>query len=291
MNGKTLPSRRHGPPAPARQAEIAENGARPSLSFSALGELTGGIAHDFRNVLGVIASGLRLAERNFDDPVVRNAALAAARDGIDRGLRMVDRLLALPTRPSAAAGAQDVNGLLRNLEAFLKYGAGPGNRLVLELADDLPACEVDPVQFNAAILNLVINARDALGEGGIIHIRTTAAERNMPAGGQRDFVEIQVSDNGAGMPPEVLKRVFEPYFTTKGKGGTGLGVPQVRSLMRTLGGDVEVTSSPGAGTTFSLLIPISVEPIPDGPDAWRQLDRWADEGGAIGRPVGIQGAR
>ena len=290
MNPKTLPIRRHRPPAPARLAQTVESDARPLLNFSALGQLTGGIAHDFRNVLGVIASGLRLAERNFDDPVVRNAALAAARDGIDRGLRMVDRLLALPTRPGTAAGPQDVNGLLRKMEAFLKYGAGPSNRLVLELADDLLECEIDPVQFNAAILNLVINARDALGEGGIIHIRTRPAERDMGSG-RRDFVEIQVSDNGAGMPPEVRKRVFEPYFTTKGKGGTGLGVPQVRSLMRALGGDIGVTSSPGTGTTFSLLIPINVEPIPDGPDAWRQLDRWADEGGAIGRPVGIQGAR
>jgi len=287
MNAETLTSRPLGLSVPAGQAEKTENGARSLLSFSALGELTGGIAHDFRNVLCVISSGLRLAERNFDDPVVRNGALAAARDGVDRGLRMVDGLLALPTRPSTAAGAQDINRLLRNLEAFLKYGAGPGNRLVFELADDLPACEIDPVRFNAAILNLVINARDALGGGGIIHIRTKAAERDMPAGGQRDFVEIEVSDNGAGMAPEVLKRAFEPYFTTKGKGGTGLGVPQVRALMRTLGGDVEVTSSPGTGTTFRLLIPISVEPIPDGPDARRQLDQWADEGGAIGRPVGI----
>lgn len=287
MSGETLTRRAHGQSAPAKQAETAENGARSLLTFSALGELTGGIAHDFRNVLCVISSGLRLAERNFDDPVVRHGALAAARDGVDRGLRMVDGLLALPTRPGTAAGAQDINRLLRNLEEFLKYGAGPGNRLALELTDDLPVCDIDPVQFNAAILNLVINARDALSEGGIIHIRTKITERDMPAGGQHDFVEIEVSDNGAGMPPEVLKRVFEPYFTTKGNGGTGLGVPQVRSLMRTLGGDVEATSSPGTGTTFRLLIPISVDRIPDRPDAWRQLDQWADEGGAIGRPVGI----
>jgi signal transduction histidine kinase len=184
-----------------------------------------------------------------------------------------------------AAGAQDVNGLLQNLEAFLKYGAGPGNRVVLELGADLPKCAVDPAQFNAAILNLVINARDALKERGSIHIRTRTAERNTPAGGQRDFVEVQISDNGVGMPPKVLKRIFDPYFTTKGEEGTGLGVPQVQSLMHSIGGKVDVTSTPGVGTTFKLLFPISVEPVPIGPEAMRQIERWADEGGAIGSPA------
>lgn len=256
------------------------------MNFSALGEMTGGIAHDLRNILSIIASGLRVAERNIDDPSRRRAALAAAHDGVDRGMKIIAGLLAFPTRPDAAAGLQDVNGLLRNLEAFLKYGAGPGNSIVLELAADLPRCAVDPAQFNGAILNLVINARDALKQRGTIHIRTCIAERDCPGGGQRDFVEVSISDNGVGMTPKILKRIFDPYFTTKGDSGTGLGVPQVQSLMRKIGGKVEVMSKPGIGTRFSLLFPVGIEPIANSPELLRQIDRWADEGGAIGRPVG-----
>lgn len=287
MNAETLssqlPRQRIGPQG---RADPAESSVRAAVNFSALGEMTGGIAHDIRNILCVIASGLRVAERNSADPVKRRAALAAAHDGVDRGLRMVAGLLAFPTRPELTGGPQDVSGLLRNLESFLKYGAGPGNRVVLELGTDLPKCAVGPAQFNAAILNLVINARDALKQRGTIHIRTRATERDTPAGGQRDFVEVQITDNGVGMAPKVLKRIFDPYFTTKGEDGTGLGVPQVQALMHSIGGNVEVTSTPGVGTTFNLLFPISVEPAPISPEALRQIDRWADEGGAIGALAG-----
>ena len=243
--------------------------------------MTGGVAHDLRNVLCIIASGLRVAERNSADPVRRRAALAAAHDGVDRGLRMIAGLLAFPTRPQMTDGPQDLNGLLRNLEAFLKYGAGPGNRVILELGADLPGCAVDPAQFNAAILNLVINARDALRQRGTIHIRTRTAERGTRTGMRGDFVEVQISDNGIGMPPRVLKRIFDPYFTTKGAQGTGLGVPQVQSLMRSIGGHVDVTSTPGIGTIFTLLFPVSIDdPAVIGPETWRQIDRWTNEGGA-----------
>ena len=266
------------------QATAAERSARAVESFTALGQMAGGVAHDFRNVLCIIASGLRVAERNTADPVKRRAALTAAHDGVDRGLRMVTRLLAFPTLPAATTGPQDLNALLRQLEAFLKYGAGPGNRVILQLADDLPRCRVDPVQFNAAILNLVINARDALHHHGIICIRTHAAERDLSAGGQRDFVQVQVRDSGIGMPPEVVARIFDPYFTTKGDCGTGLGVPQVQALMKKLGGAIEVASEPGAGTTFDLFFPTSVEQVAM-PEAWRPVDQWANEGGAIAIPV------
>ena len=266
------------------QATAAERSARAVESFTALGQMAGGVAHDFRNILCIIASGLRVAERNTADPVKRRAALAAAHDGVDRGLRMVTRLLAFPTLPAATTGPQDLNALLRQLEAFLKYGAGPGNRVIFQLADDLPRCRVDPVQFNAAILNLVINARDALHHHGIICIRTHGAERDLPAGGQRDFVQVQVRDSGIGMPPEVVARIFDPYFTTKGDCGTGLGVPQVQALMKKLGGAIEVASVPGDGTTFDLFFPTSVEQVA-APEAWRPVDQWANEGGAIAIPV------
>ena len=273
----------------ALQETAAERSARAVDGFTALGQMAGGVAHDFRNILCIIASGLRVAERNTADPVKRRAALAAAHDGVDRGLRMVTRLLAFPTLPAATNGPQDLNALLRQLEPFLKYGAGPGNRIVLQLADNLPRCRVDPAQFNAAVLNLVLNARDALHRHGTICIRTHAAERDLPTGGQRDFVQVQVRDNGDGMPAHVLDHIFDPYFTTKGDSGTGLGVPQVKALMDKLGGAIEVASELGAGTTFDLFFPTSVEPVVAS-EAWRRIDEWANEGGAIAIPAHLQTA-
>lgn len=251
---------------------------RAAQKISALGEMTGGIAHDFRNVLAVIASGLNLAERHSGDPQKVDLALAAVRDGIERGMRMTTRLLAFAKQQELVAGPEDVNTLLGKLKIFLKYGAGPGIRVIFDLAPDLPKCLVDPPQFNAAILNLVVNARDAMPDGGVIRISTAlvAEEKHL------SFVRLRVCDDGIGMPPEVTKRIFDPYFTTKGDSGTGLGVPQVNALMKQLGGYVTVDSSVGNGTAFNLFFPVHEVHPPLTADGWRQLDRWADEGGAIG---------
>jgi len=250
---------------------------RAAQKISALGEMTGGIAHDFRNVLGVIASGLNVAERHSGDPQMVELALAAVRDGIERGMRMTNRLLAFAKQQELVAGPEDVNTLLGKLKVFLKYGAGPGIRVIFDLAPELPKCLVDPPQFNAAILNLVVNARDAMPDGGAIRISTAliAEEEHVK------FVRLRVCDEGLGMPPEVTKRIFDPYFTTKGESGTGLGVPQVNALMKQVGGYITVDSSVGKGTAFDLFFPVHQEQPPLTADAWRQLDRWADEGGAI----------
>ena len=220
--------------------------------------MTGGIAHDFRNVLAVVASGLRIAEQNAGDPAKLAAALAAAHDGVERGLRMISRLLAFASQQELKTGPEDVNALLEKLRMFLKYGAGSGIRVILELASDLPKCLVDPPQFNAAILNLVINARDAMPEGGVIRI-STAAVRGMNLGHPCDYVRVRVRDHGVGMPPDVIERIFDPYFTTKGERGTGLGIPQVHALMQQAGGFVRVDSAVGKGTSFDLFFPVHEE--------------------------------
>jgi signal transduction histidine kinase len=245
--------------------------------ISALGEMTGGIAHDFGNILAVIASGLRVAQDNTRDTSKRMAALAAAHDGVERGQIMISRLLAFARQQELHPGPEDVNALLDKLTMFLKYGAGAEIRVILELAPDLPKCLVDPPQFNAAILNLVVNARDAMPAGGTIRIATSAVVRRQ----NRNYVRVRISDDGAGMPPDVRKRIFDPYFTTKGESGTGLGIPQVQALMRQVGGYLTVNSKVGKGTSFDLFFPVHVEQPAAAPDAWRQLDRWADEGGAI----------
>jgi len=193
---------------------------------------------------------------------------------------MTARLLSFASQQELAASPEDVNALLRKLEPFLKYGAGSGFRIELALAANLPACLVDPPRFNAAILNLVVNARDAMPEGGAIRISTTAV-RGMKFGQPCDYVRVRVRDHGVGMPTDVLQRIFDPYFTTKGERGTGLGIPQVHALMEQVGGFVRVDTNVGEGTSFDLFFPINDEEVSTPGDAWRQLDQWADEGGAI----------
>jgi signal transduction histidine kinase len=197
-------------------------------------------------------------------------------------VKMTNRLLGFARQQQIKAGPEDVNTLLAALKDFLAYGAGPGIRLVLKLASDLPKCLVDPPQLNAAIVNLVVNARDAMPDGGVIRISTAAVIKGAHAGEAEDYVRVRVRDNGAGMPPEVTAKIFDPYFTTKGDGGTGLGVPQVQAWMRQVGGYVTVQSKVGKGTAFDLFFPVHQQQPAALPDAWRQLDRWADEGGAIG---------
>jgi signal transduction histidine kinase len=220
--------------------------------------MTGGIAHDFRNVLAIIEAALRTAERKSDEPETVHACFAAAREGIDRGLELTSQLLAFAKQQELDPRAEDANELLRNLELFLKYGAGPGIRIVLELASDIPQCLIDPSQFNAAVLNLVVNARDAMPKGGEVRISTERRTARTAAPGLSApgvYVCVRVKDSGQGMPAEVLQNIFDPLFTTKGEKGTGLGVPQVCAFMRQIGGHIEVTSEPGIGTTFDLLFP------------------------------------
>ena len=224
---------------PADLDNPRQRSGRASQRITALGEMTGGIAHDFRNVLAVIESRQQELEPH----------------------------------------AENANDLLRKLEMFLQYGAGPGLRILFDLAPDLPRCLIDPTQFNAAILNLVVNARDAMPAGGVVEIGT----RIVTIGGEtpRSHVRVRVRDEGLGMPPAVVRRIFDPYFTTKGETGTGLGLPQVHAFMKLSGGEVRVASEVGAGTTIDLLFPILGDP-PSAAHLWAQIDRWVNEGGAAG---------
>ena len=240
------------------EQSAAEQRSRTVHRIAALGEMTGGIAHDFRNILAVIESGLRLAERNSEEPDKVRAYIAGARDGVDRGLKLTSQLLTFAQLPELEARPGDANKLLRNLEQFLRYAAGPRVRIVLDLAPDLPMCLLDPSQFSAALLNLVVNARDAMPDGGEIHVSTErcnveTAMSGSPAPGA--YVRVRIMDNGPGMPAEIAGKIFDPFFTTKGERGTGLGLPQVAAFMRLVRGHVSVTSKPGVGTTFDLLFP------------------------------------
>jgi signal transduction histidine kinase len=235
--------------------------------LAALGEMTGGIAHDFRNLLAIIESGLGLAEKNLERPEKVRVYITAAREGIDRAVKLTSQLLAFAKQQELEARAGDINKLLQDLELLLTYSAGPGIRIALEFASDIPKCLIDQSQFDVAVLNLVVNARDAMPHGGEIRISTGqwVAETTIsasPAPGR--YVRVRVRDSGQGMPAEVVGKIFDPFFTTKGEKGNGLGLPHVYTFMRRIGGHVSVSSEWGRGTTFDLLFP-SVEP--DGPVA------------------------
>jgi signal transduction histidine kinase len=268
----------------APEEDTRQRSARASQRITALGEMTRGIAHDFRNILTMIESGIRLAEDNLADAGKCRTCLDAAHQGVGRGLALTSRLLAFARPGKTDVHPEDANALLRELALFLKYGAGPGIRIRLDLADDIPVCLIDPSQFNAAILNLVVNARDAMPGGGEIRISTASCAAGPPKRGDV-WLCVRVSDDGEGMSAETVRRVFDPYFTTKGNTGTGLGVPQVHAFMRSIGGHVRVSSEPGVGTSFDLLFPAQGAAHSPPDNLWLQIDRWVNEGGRPGPMV------
>src|SRR6185437_12659196 len=231
---------------------------RAAQRLASLGEMTGGIVHDFRNILAVIESGLRLAEKHSEEPKKASVFIAGVHDGIDRGLKLTSQLLTFARQRKFEAREEDANELLRQLDLLLRYGAGPEIHIMFDLAPDIPNCLLDPSQFNAAILNLVVNARDAMPNGGELQISTERWEvrtktQDLPVPGI--YVRVRVKDCGEGMPPETLRRIFDPFFTTKGERGTGLGLPQVCAFMRLIGGYVNVVSEREKGTIVDLLFP------------------------------------
>jgi signal transduction histidine kinase len=246
------------PVTPHQQQPACVDISGAAQRLAILGEITGGIVHDFRNILAIIGSSLTLAERNPDNPEKLRACIDKAQDGVRRGAKLTAQLLTFAKEHDVGARLEDVNECLGRLELFLKSGAGPEIRVVLDLATDAPRCLIDRVQFNAAILNLVVNARDALPKGGTIEISTKRSVVNVvtvdaPLPGT--YAQVQVKDDGQGMLPETSRRVFDPFFTTKGERGTGLGLPQVAAFMRLVNGHVSIASERGVGTTVNLFFP------------------------------------
>ena len=227
--------------------------------MEAVGRLTGGVAHDFNNLLTVVIGALDMIMKPGVEEGRRRkmgeAALAAAR----RGERLTHQLLAFSRRQTLRPQLCDVNALIREGEPLLRRAVGEAVALKLKIGKRPAFANVDPGQFEAALLNLLVNARDATPDGGHIRIETTAvtlAERDVPETAPGDYVCILVEDTGAGMTAEVLQRVFEPFFTTKAVGkGTGLGLSQVYGFARQSGGGVRLESAPGEGAAVRLFLP------------------------------------
>ena len=230
--------------------------------MEAMGQLTGGIAHDFNNLLQAMASCLQLIGRRAKEPSIL-PLLETGQQTVDRGAKLVQQLMAFARRQSLRPEPVDVRDRLLGMSDLLARAIRADIVLETDLAGGLWPVEVDPTQFELAILNLAVNARDAMPDGG--RLRITA--RNLPAAaGEPDLVRVTVSDTGTGMTPEVLARVFEPFFTTKEVGkGSGLGLAQVYGFSRQSSGRVQIDSTLGQGSAISLYLPrthkIVAEPL------------------------------
>ena len=239
------------------ERRLARRRALTAQKLEALGQMTASVSHDFRNLLTVMSSTLRLVRKRGPDEQI----LKAAEEAVERGSSLITQLLAFSKRNELEVRSADINGLLGGLEQVLRYAAGPGVDLRLARTEGLPACKTDQTQFDAAMMNLVVNSRQAMLAGGTIVIATRSAGSD-----DSGFVEVSVSDTGAGIAAGDLRRIFEPFFTTKADIGTGLGLAQVYGFMRHLGGDVTVESEVGVGTRFSLLFPVAAACSDQGQD-------------------------
>ena len=234
--------------------------------LDAMGQLTGGVAHDFNNLLMIVTSAMDIILRSTNNPEKVEKFARAALEACSRGQNLIQQLLTFARRQTTKPVTVDPNGVLSELENLLQRAIGARVRIVSELSPGADPILTDKVQFEAAILNLVVNSRDAMSDGGRITIRTenVGIEAERPGGAKLGrYVKVIVKDDGAGMPEEVMAKAFDPFFTTKEVGGgSGLGLSQVYGFAKSLGGHVEIESKIGLGTTVSLLLPKSAEPLP-----------------------------
>jgi CheY-like chemotaxis protein len=220
------------------------------------------VAHDFNNLLQGIGGCLDMMDRRVGQgrPAEVVRYLAPARQAIDRGAHLTNRMLAFARRQTLQPRPVDPDRLVRGMEELLRRTLGPAVELTLSLHDGVWSILCDPNQLETALLNVAINARDAMPEGGTLCIATedlmVAAEETMEETPAGPYVSIAVTDTGTGMTPAVMERMFDPFFTTKPTGqGTGLGLSQLYGFVRQSGGFVRARSAPGQGTTITLYLP------------------------------------
>ncbi|MEN4921672.1 ATP-binding protein [Achromobacter spanius] len=249
--------------AQAEALRQAEDTLRQSQKMEAVGQLAGGLAHDFNNLLMGISGSLELLNRRLaqkrHDNLQRH--IDAAQGGTNKAAALTRRLLEFARRQPLDPKAVDINQLIRGMEDLIRRSAGPAVTLDIACAPDLWPAWVDPHQLENALLNLCLNATDAMASHGTLGIETRnlslpagpARERGLDAG---DYLLLRVTDTGCGMSPETAQRIFDPFFTTKSAGqGTGLGLSILYGFVRQSGGQVQVQSQPGKGTVMTLYFP------------------------------------
>jgi len=241
-----------------------------SQKVEALGQLTGGVAHDFNNLLSAIMGGLELIERRTDDPAVEKLAQNGLKT-CERAAALVRQLLAVARRDPPEPARVEPARALPQLRNLLRHAVPVGIELTIEATPDTWPVLVDPPQLETALLNLTLNARDAMPTGG--RLAVTAA--NCPIDAARpvslpaqDYVRISVADSGCGIPPHIMPRVLEPFFTTKPPSeGSGLGLAMVQAFVRNAGGEIGIYSAPGQGTVISLFLPRAADAPAAAPQA------------------------
>ena len=272
------------------QAEIKRREATQAAmiqgqKLEALGQLTAGVAHDFNNILAAIAGGMDLIERRVDDEKIKFIT-GHCKDAAFRGATLVKQMLAFSRQEVLAPRSVNLARLADEISPLLKQ-AIPGNVVSIDFSADLPPVLIDPVLLETALLNLAVNARDAMPGGGTLSLTTSVSrpgDRNHPAELKTvEAVTIAVRDSGEGMPPEIVQRVTEPFFTTKAPGsGTGLGLAMVHGFIGQSGGAMQIDSRVGAGTTITLYLPLNTAAIDPEPVAAVVADTAAPTGvGAV----------
>jgi PAS domain S-box-containing protein len=268
--GRNVTAEREAAATLARTEELL----RQSQKMEAVGQLTGGIAHDFNNLLTAISGSLELLQRRINEGRTDNLEryTSAAITASQRAGALTQRLLAFARRQPLDPKRVDANRLVAGMEDLLRRTLGPAIDLEMVLAGGLWATLCDPNQLEGAVLNLAINARDAMAEGGRLTIETSNAHLDdayaRSQGGEikpGQYVAIAVSDNGTGMPPDVIARAFDPFFTTKPIGrGTGLGLSMLYGFVKQSEGHVRIYSEPGQGSTFRIYLPRLRARVPEG---------------------------
>ena len=249
----------------ARQREQVEGQLRQAQKMEVIGQLTGGIAHDFNNLLMAVLNNLDLLRKHSPDDQRTQRLIDGAEQGARRGAALTQRLLAFARRQSLQVDPTDIGGLVDGVRNLLERSVGTGVLLEYRIASELAPALVDPNQIELALLNLVVNARDAMPDGGSITIRVdevTAHEAEDLEAGR--FVRLSVIDTGVGMDEETLQRAIEPFFSTKELGkGTGLGLSMIHGLAVQLNGALRLSSTPGQGTRADLYLPVTSLPTAD----------------------------
>ncbi|WP_109127344.1 ATP-binding protein [Dyella sp. C11] len=248
------------------QREAALARIHEMQKLETIGQLTGGVAHDFNNLLTPIVGALDMVSRLHENDDRIRKLTSAGLQAAERARVLVQRLLAFARRQHLEARPINVRQLVNGMEDLLARSLGPQVVLRIECEVNLPLAMIDPNQFELALLNLAVNARDAMPDGGALTVSVT--QEHVPAHAKLDegnYVRVRVSDTGAGMDAETIKRAVEPFFTTKAKGhGTGLGLSMVHGLAAQSGGDFALASTPGQGTTATLWLPATAVRLADG---------------------------
>jgi PAS domain S-box-containing protein len=236
---------------------------RHMTKLDAMGQLTSGVAHDFNNLLAVILGNVELLQNDLEPDDDRDAMITETVNAVLKGRSLTQSLLSFARKSHIDPRPSDLAILTRETVAMFRRTSATGIEIVFEEAADLPSVFVDPNLFQNALLNLLLNARDAMNAGGRITVSAEVADA-MPdgAGAKQRCVRVTVADEGVGMEPNVLRQAIEPFFTTKETGnGSGLGLSMVHGFVRQSGGSLDVSSTPGAGTCVTLEFPADTRPV------------------------------